>query len=137
MIGRFCGSTLPKGGNIISTHNLLYFWFRSDNTTSHEGFELTWNSIDPSKSCFSSAFFDEKEIFRYLFNIFEVCGGELSVTSHGTISSPGSPGNYPPNRDCLWILMAPAGKRLQFHFFTMQLEAHENCDYDYLAVRKL
>jgi CUB domain len=49
MIGRFCGSTLPKGGNIITTHNQLYLWFRSDNSTSSDGFELSWESIDPGK----------------------------------------------------------------------------------------
>jgi cubilin len=49
MIGRFCGDTLPKGGNIITTHNQLYLWFRSDNSTAHEGFELSWESIDPGE----------------------------------------------------------------------------------------
>lgn len=110
MIGRFCGSELPKGGNIISTEYMLYFWFRSDNSSADYGFELTWNSIDP------------------------ICGGTVEVKSHGTIASPGSPGNYPPRRDCTWHLTAPNGKRIQFHFFTMQLEAHITCQYDYLAV---
>lgn len=66
-----------------------------------------------------------------------VCGGEMSITEHGTIKSPGSPGNYPPNRDCIWKLTAPTSKRIQLHFFTMQLEAHETCQFDYLAVRIL
>lgn len=64
-----------------------------------------------------------------------VCGGVFEITSYGTISSPGSPGNYPPNRDCMWVLMAPPGKRIEFHFFTMQLESHDTCEYDYLSVR--
>lgn len=51
MIGRFCGIELPRGGNIISTHNYLYLWFRSDNTSAHDGFELSWNSISPGKIC--------------------------------------------------------------------------------------
>ena len=46
-IGRFCGDTLPKGGNIISSQNQIYLWFRSDSSTAHEGFELSWESIDP------------------------------------------------------------------------------------------
>lgn len=49
MIGRFCGSSFPKGGNFVSTHNQLYFWFRSDNSTSRDGFELTWKSVDPGE----------------------------------------------------------------------------------------
>lgn len=59
----------------------------------------------------------------------------MEVTEHGTITSPGSPGNYPPNRNCIWKLTAPPSKRIQLHFFTMQLEAHDTCQYDYLAVR--
>lgn len=50
MIGRYCGNNLPRGGNIISTHNQLYLWFRSDNSTAHDGFELSWESIDPGKT---------------------------------------------------------------------------------------
>lgn len=49
MIGRFCGQTPPKGGNIISTHNQLYLWFRSDNNQAHDGFVLSWESIDPGE----------------------------------------------------------------------------------------
>ncbi|XP_055601686.1 cubilin homolog [Uranotaenia lowii] len=110
VIGRFCGNTLPRGGNIISTHNVIYLWFRSDNSTAHDGFELRWDSIDP------------------------VCGGEIAIKSHGVLTSPGSPGSYPPNRDCKWFLTAPPGKRIQFHFFTMKIEAHNSCEYDFLQI---
>lgn len=64
-----------------------------------------------------------------------MCGGEINVTTHGTISSPGSPGRYPINRDCIWKLTTDPTKLIQLHFFTMQLETHETCQYDYLAVR--
>uniref|UniRef100_A0A182M8Q1 Cubilin n=1 Tax=Anopheles culicifacies TaxID=139723 RepID=A0A182M8Q1_9DIPT len=110
IIGRFCGNELPRGGNFQSTHNMLYLWFRSDNSTAHEGFELQWKSVNP------------------------VCGGTIPVVSHGIISSPGTPGNYPPNRDCKWYLQAPPGRRIQFTFFTMKIEVHENCNYDYVQI---
>lgn len=74
------------------------------------------------------------KIKLFLFGMFQVCGGEISIQSHGIIASPGSPGNYPPNRDCVWKLSAPPSNRIQLHFFTLQLEAHETCQYDYLAV---
>lgn len=48
-----------------------------------------------------------------------------------------TPGNYPPNRDCEWDLSASIGKRIQFQFFTMQLEAHETCQYDYVEVSSI
>ncbi|CAG2066790.1 unnamed protein product, partial [Timema podura] len=50
MIGRYCGDKLPKNGTIISTHNYLYLWFRSDYSRVGEGFELTWNSTEPRKT---------------------------------------------------------------------------------------
>ncbi|XP_075164329.1 cubilin [Haematobia irritans] len=111
IIGRFCGTHKPMGGNIISSTNNLYLWFRSDNSTSKEGFALQWNSIAPQ------------------------CGGVFNVSSHGTISSPGSPGNYPKNRDCRWLLKAANDKRLKLTFFSLQIENHDSCNYDYLEIK--
>ncbi|KAG6453574.1 hypothetical protein O3G_MSEX008219 [Manduca sexta] len=110
LIGRFCGNEFPKGGNIISSHNNLYFWFRSDSTVAKTGFALHWTSIKP------------------------VCGGEVDASVHGQISSPGSPGKYPPNRDCYWHLTTTLGKRIQLHFFGLDIEAHNNCSHDYLEI---
>lgn len=50
MIGRFCGDQLPRAGSIITTHNSLYLWFRADNSTARDGFELTWESISPGNA---------------------------------------------------------------------------------------
>ncbi len=58
----------------------------------------------------------------------------MNVSSHGTIASPGSPGNYPMNSECEWHLSAPPGKRIQFLFYTLQIESHVNCSYDYLEI---
>ncbi|CAH0721455.1 unnamed protein product, partial [Brenthis ino] len=110
LIGRFCGTNFPNGGNIISSHNNLYFWFRSDHSVAKEGFSLHWTSVAP------------------------VCGGEIDASVHGHISSPGSPGTYPPNRDCYWHLLATLGKRIQLHFFELDIESHRNCSFDYLAI---
>lgn len=49
MIGRYCGGALPRGGNLVTTHNSLYMWFRSDNSSALDGFELEWNSIQPGE----------------------------------------------------------------------------------------
>lgn len=100
---------------------------------------LSLHGIPRLQACFDT--FDLRYLYWKNFSLifflllFLVCGGEMSITEHGTIKSPGSPGNYPPNRDCIWKLTAPPSKRIQLHFFTMQLEAHETCQYDYLAVR--
>ncbi|KAJ8725267.1 hypothetical protein PYW07_016225 [Mythimna separata] len=110
LLGRFCGNTFPKGGNIVSSHNNLYFWFHSDKTVAKDGFALHWTSIAP------------------------VCGGDVDATTHGHISSPGSPGLYPPNRDCYWHLTTSLGKRVNIHFFALDIETHSNCSFDYLAI---
>ncbi|GFG35967.1 hypothetical protein Cfor_02931, partial [Coptotermes formosanus] len=108
MLGRYCNS-IP---NITSTHNKIYLWFRTDHSNARNGFALTWNSTDP------------------------VCGSANAIvfSTHGTLSSPGSPGRYPNNRDCFWTLLAPYNRRIQFHFFTMQIEASANCSNDYLEI---
>ncbi|XP_076296135.1 cubilin [Lasioglossum baleicum] len=110
MIGRFCGNALPNGtGNIISSHNSLYFWFHSDSSISHDGFAFHWESIEP------------------------ICGGALTA-DYGTISSPGSPGRYPPNRDCYWRISVQPSKRIQLHFGQLMIEEHPTCENDYLEI---
>ncbi|KAH8387553.1 hypothetical protein KR093_007741, partial [Drosophila rubida] len=110
IIGRYCGNHIPHGGNIISSSHQLYLWFRSDNSTAHEGFELSWQSMPPQ------------------------CGGRIDFETHGTLASPGSPGNYPKNRDCEWHLVAPNTKRIKLTFFSLQLEQHDDCGFDYVQI---
>ncbi|XP_062137785.1 cubilin homolog [Drosophila sulfurigaster albostrigata] len=110
IIGRYCGNHIPHGGNIISSSHQLYLWFRSDNSTAHEGFDLSWESITPQ------------------------CGGRIDIETHGTLASPGSPGQYPKNRDCQWHLVAPRAKRIKLTFFSLQLEQHATCDFDYVQI---
>lgn len=108
MIGRFCGQEFPyENKNIVSSHNSLYFWFHSDNSVSYDGFAFEWNSVKP------------------------ICGGSLT-NDYGTISSPGSPGRYPPNRDCYWQITVKSGKRIQIHFGQLMLEEHPTCGADFL-----
>lgn len=105
LIGRFCGNNLPK--NIISTRNSVFLSTWKNNLN---GFELTYNSIDP------------------------VCGGFTNVSIHGVIVYPGAAIKYPQNRDCEWVLMAPVDKRIQLIFFSLQIEEHNDCNGDYLAI---
>ncbi|KAL3290304.1 hypothetical protein HHI36_023648 [Cryptolaemus montrouzieri] len=108
MLGRFCGNSLPRNGTLITAHNVVYMWYRSDSSSVNSGFELIWSSVEP------------------------ICNYNISVTSHGSIESPGSPGMYPNDRDCFWSLVAPTGKRLLFHFFSFDVGSSFNCTEDYL-----
>ncbi|XP_023016013.2 cubilin [Leptinotarsa decemlineata] len=107
-LGRFCGKTLPLGGNFLTTHNSIYLWFRSNADVSGKGFELTWRAVDPK------------------------CGGTIAGSDHGSIQSPGAPGNYPLNRDCYWNLLAPFDKRFMFHLFSLDIGENPDCNHDYL-----
>ncbi len=109
VIGRFCGSSMPP--SFVSTTNRVYMWMRTDHSISRTGFKLLWHSMVPQ------------------------CGFDMSdPQDHGAITSPGYPGNYPHNRDCVWTLRTDPGKRIQFLFATLHLESHQNCSYDFLEV---
>ncbi|XP_052697133.1 cubilin-like isoform X2 [Crassostrea angulata] len=108
-IGTYCGYTLPPPIN--TTQHQMYIWFYSDQSISSDGFSLNWISADP------------------------VCGGLLNQGDHGTLSSPGYPGNYPHNRDCAWTVMVSPGMNIMFTFAVMALEHHDNCSYDYVEIR--
>ncbi|XP_059183305.1 cubilin [Centropristis striata] len=108
MIGKYCGENNPQ--ELFSSHNSLYFWFRSDHSVSAGGFTVAWQSQDP------------------------VCGGELTAP-FGNINSPGYPGNYPPSRDCYWTVTVEPSLLITFAFGTLSLEHHPDCNFDFLEIR--
>uniref|UniRef100_A0A8C5PBH1 Cubilin n=1 Tax=Leptobrachium leishanense TaxID=445787 RepID=A0A8C5PBH1_9ANUR len=108
MLGKFCGTSVP--GPLTSSHNSMFIWFRSESSSSAGRFQVSWESVAPE------------------------CGGSLSG-SFGSLTSPGYPGNYPPNRDCYWSISADPGLFIIFSFGSLHLEYHENCDNDYLEIR--
>ncbi|XP_066539114.1 cubilin [Hoplias malabaricus] len=108
MLGKYCGTSAPA--ELFSSHNSLYFWFRSDHIVSRGGFTVSWTSQVP------------------------VCGGHLT-NPYGDIKSPGYPGNYPPNRDCFWTVDVGPGLLITFAFGTLSLEHHPDCNFDYLEIR--
>ncbi|XP_053215446.1 cubilin [Podarcis raffonei] len=108
LLGKYCGSSPPE--ELFSSHNSLYFWLHSDHMMNARGFTVHWESRQP------------------------VCGGELTGT-YGSINSPGYPGNYPPNKDCYWIISTNPSLLITFAFGTLSLEHHDNCSQDYLEIR--
>jgi hypothetical protein len=50
IIGRYCGMTMPNNGVVNTTHNVAVIWFHSDNSINFDGFDLVWNSLEPSTS---------------------------------------------------------------------------------------
>ena len=87
IIGRYCGTDSP--GNFVSSTNKLYMWMRSDHSVAHSGFRMIWHSVLPS------------------------CGMNMEEPEdYGTIQSPGYPGQYPHNRDCVWTIRTSPGTQL-------------------------
>ncbi|XP_070579232.1 blastula protease 10-like [Ptychodera flava] len=66
-----------------------------------------------------------------------VCGGKITVTSTGTVTSPNYPGNYGDDQECHWLLEAPAGSRISLKFDVFYVEnGGSHCVYDRFEVRK-
>jgi len=61
------------------------------------------------------------------------CGGELTTPS-GQLMSPNYPRAYPHQRECRWYVTVEPGKRINISIVDFDMEAHENCGYDMLAV---
>jgi cubilin len=70
-----------------------------------------------------------------MFLLILVCGGILE-SNQGTIKSPGFPGKYPKNRNCIWNIRVSRGKRVTLNIFSLQLQKSGNCDKDYLEVSR-
>jgi cubilin len=69
-----------------------------------------------------------------MFLFILVCGGILEG-NQGTIKSPGFPGKYPKNRNCIWNIRVNRGKRVTLNIFSLQLQQSGNCEKDYLEVK--
>ena len=87
IIGRYCGTELPgNNGNFVSSTSRLYMWMRTDHSVAHSGFRVLWHSMIPE------------------------CGSDMEEPrDFGTIQSPGYPGQYPHNRDCVWTIRTTPG----------------------------
>ncbi|XP_071826204.1 cubilin-like isoform X2 [Apostichopus japonicus] len=105
---RICGSSTPAP--ITSTHSVVTVKFVSDTNVNADGFTLTWSSLDL------------------------VCGGTYDDSNHGTLSSPGYPGNYPVMRDCSWAITVEAGRYMTIVYAAFNLEESTDCSKDYLEV---
>uniref|UniRef100_A0A3B3QC45 Metalloendopeptidase n=1 Tax=Paramormyrops kingsleyae TaxID=1676925 RepID=A0A3B3QC45_9TELE len=127
LIGRFCGYDKPQ--DICSTSNHLWMKFVSDGTVNKAGFAANFLKGD----MFRILVLDTFSIFLCT-SLSAACGGLLSKLN-GTITTPGWPKEYPPNKNCVWQLVAPAQYRISMQFEFFELEGNEVCKYDYVEVR--
>ncbi|XP_069481458.1 embryonic protein UVS.2-like [Ambystoma mexicanum] len=105
LLNRACGTgKLPP---FTSSGSVMLVEFKTDGSTTASGF----------KASFSTA----------------QCGGSY-LSAPGTITSPNYPSNYPPGRDCTYIIMAPVGYKISLVCSDFHLENDVNCMYDYLSI---
>lgn len=60
----------------------------------------------------------------FAFNFTAACGGLLTKLN-GTITTPGWPKEYPPNKNCVWQVVAPTQYRISMKFEFFELEGNE------------
>jgi len=71
----------------------------------------------------------------YITTISATCGGSFSGSA-GQLTSPGYPGNYEANLDCVWTIRGPAGHFFTITFDALSLQYSSNCsNNDYLEIR--
>lgn len=54
--------------------------------------------------------------------------------SVGIFNSPNFPSNYQPNKEYAWTFSTASGHRIKLQFDQFDLESHQECAYDYVAV---
>jgi len=72
----------------------------------------------PNMSCNT----DDASRLRLLF-FTDACGGYIDL-SNGTIQSPSFPDLYPPNKNCVWQIVAPDQYRITLNFTHFDMEGN-------------
>jgi tolkin protein len=145
--GVFCGSKIPN--SITSEGNILRIEFKSDKTIQKTGFAAIYlTDVDECSEnnggcqhecrntlgayqCFCHNGFTLHENGRDC----KEGGCKFEITTPtGTISSPNYPDFYPPQKDCIWHFTTTPGHRIRLIFNVFEVEPHQECTYDHIAL---
>ncbi|XP_075408563.1 cubilin [Tenrec ecaudatus] len=106
LISKFCGTSLP--GSQLSSEEVMYLRFRSDNSPAHVGFKAKYSVA--------------------------LCGGRVTGQS-GIIESIGYPTlPYQDDLFCEWQLEAPSGHSITVHFEDFHLQNSTSCEKDFVEI---
>ncbi|XP_057177472.1 bone morphogenetic protein 1b isoform X1 [Triplophysa rosa] len=149
LLGRFCGYEKPD--DIKSSSNQLWIKFVSDGSVNKAGFSANFfKEIDECSRPDNG--FCEQRCVNTLGSFYCACepGFELSpdrrsctaaacggfmTNLNGSFTSPGWPQEYPPNKNCVWQLIAPTQYRITLLLEAFEIEGNDVCKYDYVEVR--
>ncbi|XP_018804642.1 PREDICTED: dorsal-ventral patterning protein tolloid isoform X1 [Bactrocera latifrons] len=146
-IGIYCGQELPPV--LKSEHNIMRLEFYSDKNIQRTGFsaniliDFDECSIDNGgcqHHCLNT-FGSYKCSCRNGYTVHEnrhnctetKCKFEIT-SPKGTIYSPNFPDEYPRNTYCFWHFSTVLGHRVQLTFHEFEMENHQECFYDYVAL---
>ncbi|XP_036972907.1 bone morphogenetic protein 1-like isoform X3 [Acanthopagrus latus] len=149
LLGRFCGYDKPD--DIKSSSNRLWLKFVSDGSVNKAGFAA--NFFKEMDECSRP---DNGQCEQRCMNTLgsyrcacdpgyelaadrrscetAACGGFITKLN-GSLTTPGWPKEYPPNKNCVWQLVAPIQYRITLVFDVFETEGNDVCKYDYVEVR--
>lgn len=139
LLGKFCGHRISN--EIRSSKNHIYIKFVSDSSVNKAGFSASF--IKEMNECLDSNHGCEHECINMVGGYrcecrigYELhsdgkkcenaCGGVVE-SLNGTITSPSFPDLYPPNKNCIWEIIAPQGFRILLNFTFFDLEGNNVC----------
>ena len=137
LIGKYCGHKIPD--NIRSNGSHLFVKFASDSSVNKAGFSASFikefnECLDFNHGCEHrcvdtlGGYKCECEIGYELHSdgkkCESACGGVIEALFNGTITSPSFPDLYPPTKNCIWEIVAPASFRITLNFTTFDLEGN-------------
>ncbi|XP_076233982.1 tolloid-like protein 1 tolkin [Calliopsis andreniformis] len=145
--GIYCGSRPPP--LITSDGNSLRVTFRSDNSIQKTGFAAVF--FTDMDECASNNGGCQHECRNTIGSYQCSChnGFTLHENGHdckeggckyeiaapvGTITSPNYPDHYPGLKDCVWHFVTKPGHRIKLVFKVFEMESHQECAYDHIAI---
>ncbi|TGZ60201.1 hypothetical protein CRM22_008660 [Opisthorchis felineus] len=147
LLKKLCGSQLPNP--IKSTNNIMFVKFVSDSSVEKQGFTATFQKeFDECKTmkhgcshtCVNTlgGYRCQCEIGYELHpdgrRCEDACGGVINE-ANGTIQTPSFPDLYPPNKNCIWKILAPPKSTIFLNFTSFNLEGrNQACKYDFINV---
>uniref|UniRef100_A0A8C4F6D1 Metalloendopeptidase n=1 Tax=Dicentrarchus labrax TaxID=13489 RepID=A0A8C4F6D1_DICLA len=147
LLGHFCGYDKPD--DIKSSSNHLWLKFVSDGSVNKAGFaanffkEMDECSRPDNGHCeqrcmntlgsYRCACDPGYELAADRRSCDTACGGFITKLN-GSLTTPGWPKEYPPNKNCVWQLVAPIQYRITLVFDVFETEGNDVCKYDYVEV---